>query len=506
MCVKQRQLCLISSLRIAPLSVKISKCLLICLVIAPPPAPRPQRIVSPTITMAPPAAASSSSGSGAPPHASPMRPLSSAVSSMSSDPVSLLDSLDSFTASRATQAQAAAKVANAVPSSSAPLNPVEFLNRHYTTESMLISQLPPLRNAVSERMNRLDEKISTALQRQSETAEATRRHVQDAKASVESLDRRIRLVQEKASQSERAVLEITKDMKRLDFAKQHLQKTITTLKRLHMLVHAVEQLRLACLLQPFPDYKAASHLVDATRLLLKHFDAYTFKVEPMRLLGKKVTDLQSELRKGLVRGFRVVAFGVSKTLQLEGGVSSTPIVEETKPITSPTSLLPVPGSSSFLPTPGLSADSEETQEETEEEEAVPIMPRSVLADGCLLLDALGADSRFSFVKNLCADHLEPYSQLFAPTPNEAKTQARANSFKIGASPSSTEDKDPNCLDQVERRFTWYRRLLRDVDTNFPQVFPSYWNFHYSLTRYFLEEVSIVLCPMCYQACMYHLFR
>jgi hypothetical protein len=236
--------------------------------------------------------------------------------------------------------------------------------------------------------------------------------------------------------------------------------------------------------------------VDATRLLLKHFDAYTFKVEPMRLLGKKVTDLQSELRKGLVRGFRVVAFGVSKTLQLEGGVSGTAIVEETKR-TSPTSLLPVPGSS-LLPTPGVSADSEETQEdaEEEEEESIPIMPCDVLAEGCLLLDALGSDSRFSFVKNLCADLLEPYTQLFAPTPNEAKTQARANSFKIGASPSSTEDKDLNCLDQVERRFAWYRRLLRDVDDKFPQVFPSYWNFHYSLTHYFLEEVRMVLYSLC----------
>jgi hypothetical protein len=71
---------------------------------------------------------------------------------------------------------------------------------------------------------------------------------------------------------------------------------VTTLKRLHTLIHAMEQLRLACLLQPFPDYKTASHLVDATRLLLKHFDAYKHKVEPMRLLSQKVTDLQEELR------------------------------------------------------------------------------------------------------------------------------------------------------------------------------------------------------------------
>ena len=130
-------------------------------------------------------------------------------------------------------------------------------------------------------MQRLDDRISNALQRQSETADLTRRHVQDSKASVEALINRIHLVQEKASQSEVAVQEITRDMKRMDLAKKHLQRTITTLKRLHMLIHAVEQLRLACLEEPFPDYKSASHLVDATRLLLKHFDAYTNKVEPM---------------------------------------------------------------------------------------------------------------------------------------------------------------------------------------------------------------------------------
>ena len=437
--------------------------------------------------MAPPAAPASPAASGSGPHAPPMRPMGGPVSSISSDPIALLDSLDTYTSSRATAAAAAAKVANAVPSSSS-LDPVDFLNRHYTTESMLVAQLPSLRNAVSERMNRLDERISNALQRQSETAEATRRHVQDAKASVESLERRIRLVQEKASQSERAVLEITKDMKRLDLAKRHLQRTITTLKQLHMLVHAVEQLRLACLHKPFPDYKSASHLVDATRLLLKHFDAYSFKVEPMRLLGQKVTDLQSELRKGLVRGFRVAAFGLKKTLELEEGltVASSP---DKKPST-PTSLLPISGSSSLLPTPGLAVDSEEAEEE--EEELVPTMPREVLADGCLLLDALGAESRSTFVRGLCADHLQPYAQLFAPTPNEVKANARANSFKIGTSASSTEEKDPNSLDQVERRFAWYRRLLREVEEKFAEVFPSYWNFHYSLTRYFLEEVSVAL--------------
>ena len=338
---------------------------------------------------------------------------------------------------------------------------------------MLVSQLPSLRNAVSERMGRLDERISNALQRQSETADSTRRHVQDAKASVESLERRIRLVQEKASQSEKAVLEITKDMKRLDCAKRHLQRTITTLKRLHMLVHAVEQLRLACLLKPFPDYKSASHLVDATRLLLKHFDAYTFKVEPMRLLGKKVTDLQAALRKGLVRGFRIVGFGFAKTLELEKGTATQ------TPKKKPTSL---------MPTPQLTPDDEVA--EKEDEPVAPIMTPEVMADGTLLLDALGADSRASFIRGVCEDHLSSYVSLFAPEPTQQQKPVRTNSFKIGSSHSESEEKPQYGLDQAERRFAWYRRLLREVDEKFPKVFPSYWNFHYALTRYFLEEVCL----------------
>ena len=239
----------------------------------------------------------------------------------SSDPISLLDSLDAYTSSRASAAAAlgggSSSHSSSSSSSSILLDPVDFLNRHYSNEHLLINHLPSLRMAVHDRMDSLEDRISTALQRQSETSESTRKHVQEAKSSITSLEKRIRLVQEKASQSERAVLEITKDMKRLDCAKRHLQKTITTLKQLHMLVHAVEQLRLACLLKPFPDYKSASQLVDATRLLLKHFDAYTVKVQPMRLLNLKVSGIQLELLKGLVRGFRIVGFGVNMALEME---------------------------------------------------------------------------------------------------------------------------------------------------------------------------------------------
>lgn len=55
---------------------------------------------------------------------------------------------------------------------------------------------------------------------------------------------------------------IFRDIKQLDFAKRHLQTTITALKRLHMLVSAVDQLSF---MAKQHHYKEAANLVDAVR-------------------------------------------------------------------------------------------------------------------------------------------------------------------------------------------------------------------------------------------------
>ena len=54
--------------------------------------------------------------------------------------------------------------------------------------------------------------------------------------------RQVRDIKTKAEQSESMVHEICRDIKSLDYAKRHLTLTITALKRLQMLVTAVEQL------------------------------------------------------------------------------------------------------------------------------------------------------------------------------------------------------------------------------------------------------------------------
>lgn len=452
------------------------------------------------------------------------------------DPNALLDSLDAFSSNRAAVAAVLGNEASEVDAtnenSNASLDPVDFINRHYTTEHLLISQLPTLRQAVNERADKLQERISTALQRQSETSENTRRHVIDAKQSILSLEKRIRLVQEKAGQSERAVLEITKDMKRLDCAKRHLQKTITTLKQLHMLVNAVEQLRLASLIQPFPDYPNAAQLVDATRLLLQHFESY--QVPPMKLLGLKVKALQQELLQGLLRGFRIAGFGVVRAMELEEGGPKSPASvasaslsskKEAKPMnfggkdeeknkSSPSSSLTTQATNddnyeakkkdfsskkSILDTsPALKDDSDDEKEEAKkneekndsEENSIPIMTPSIMADGILLIDALGSDTRAAFILTLCKNHLQSYEDLFCPKVPEKRLPLKQHSFKIVTPKEDpNEQNSPYSLTQFERRFAWYRRKLREINDCYPEVFPIYWNFQYRVTVHFLEMVS-----------------
>ena len=302
-------------------------------------------------------------------------PISSppATAAISHDPTRLLDAFDTYVSGRR--------------SSGVQPDPIDFINQHYSSESLLVAQLPEIRGAIGERMHRLDDRISNALQRQSESAEATQKYVQDAKASVASLEKRIRQVQTKASQSEKTVREITKDMKRLDCAKRHLQRTITTLKRLHMLIHAVEGLRQASLLQPHPDYKSASHLIDATRLLLKHFDAYTHKVEPMRLLNNKVDDLHRELKFRLVRGFRMVGFGFEKTREMEKkqkGKLTSLINPEEDPFNQ-------------IKEKNEDDDSSSEDDATSDIQLPPMMTPDAMAGGILLIDALGKEARIEFM-------------------------------------------------------------------------------------------------------------
>jgi len=399
----------------------------------------------------PPPLSAPSTGGATPGSAATSAP---ATPSLAVDPYALLDSYDA---------------GRRASSGSVQLDPVAFLNQHYQTESALTHQLGSLREAVSQRMQTLDDRIATALQRQSETAAATRQNVQDAKASITTLTQRIYLVKDKAAQSEQAVQLITKDMKMLDNAKRHLFRTITTLKRLHMLVHAVEELRLV---KHKSDYAAASQLVQAIRILNGHFNQYQAKVPALQKLARTVQDLQTELLQQVVQGFRRTALGVEQA----GLVEQQEIHNaETK-----------------------SPDGERRSSVIVEEEntsMLVVMTSDVMKGGVLYLDALGDNVRDDFIQNFCKDLLRPYVEEFSPPKPEAEgkkqTEKRVSSFHVVQQPEPDADEkakqSKRLLDSVEQRFLWFRGVLEDeMQPKFGAIFPSEWHVQASLARAFLK--------------------
>jgi vacuolar protein sorting-associated protein 53 len=399
------------------------------------------------------------------------------------DPYILLNRLDHHRVTVGVASSAATSATSSSTTSSSSFDPIDFLNQHYRTEAVLSAQLPRLREAVTHRIETLQDNIANALQRQSETASTTRQHIRDSVASAAALERRVLLVRDKAAASEKTVTEITQELKRLDAAKRHLQRSITTLKRLHMLVHAVEELRLTARQQhPFPDYATAAHLVEATRLLLSHFEAYQARVEPMRRLSNKVEGLTEHMRLTLVRGFRIVAFGPAKAELLEATSSrkNKKPKAAAKAMTTATSRGAEDhdqqhgGGQMTVPSPPLP----------------PRMTPAVMQGGVLFIDALGPMVRAQFIHDFCSDHLGDYLQEFQPPSNndtnKQQPEKRVSSFKIVEKPPEPEPMAAS-LDAVEKRFIWFRHVLQVAfDDNFPHVFPPAWNVQAQMARHFLQ--------------------
>lgn len=156
------------------------------------------------------------------------------------------------------------------PLDASEFDPVDYLNHHFPTERSL-DRLDPFMTSITLQIGELDEEISKTVQAQSEAGHQAARDVNEARAAIRELFEKIRDMKAKAEQSDVMVQEICRDIKQLDYAKRHLQTTITALKRLHMLVTAVDQLQSVAKAK---QYRESANLLDAVRQLLTHFESY----------------------------------------------------------------------------------------------------------------------------------------------------------------------------------------------------------------------------------------
>jgi len=238
-------------------------------------------------------------------------------------------------------------------------DPIAYINQKFPTEASL-DGLDSFTASIDSQIFHLDEELSHAIQTQSVAGTQATQDITDAQESIVELVDKIADIKLQASQSEKMVQEICADIKRLDCAKTHLQSTITSLKRLQMLLAAVSQLEgLVNDLQ----FKDTANLLDAVKQLMTRFQKYT-GIPVISELNERVASLQAQLKKHIHRSFQDIGQLVESTADPESFSSE------------------LPGNMKSL------------------------------SESCLVVDALGLEARKDLLDEFIRLQLNPYEKLF----------------------------------------------------------------------------------------------
>ncbi len=204
----------------------------------------------------------------------------------------------------------------------------------------------------------------------------------------------------RAIQTEETITQMTAEIKRLDNTKRNLTLSMTALKRLQMLTTAYEQLRG---LSSSRQYRECAQLLQAVLQLMAHFKSYR-SIDQIATLSRNVADLQRELQEQVCEDFEVT-FAKGELGQRRG----------------------------------------------------------MLAEACLVMNALGENARSRLIIWYCNTQLREYRKVF-----------RGN-------------EEAGSLDNISRRFSWFRRMLKSYDDEHAALFPPVWRVNEMLANAFCES-------------------
>ena len=239
------------------------------------------------------------------------------------------------------------------------------------------------------------------LVRQQSTSDADSvKRIQEAKADLAELFQKVEGVRERAIRTEETITEMTADIKRLDNTRRNLTLSMTALKRLQMLTTAYEQLRA---LSSSRQYRECAHLLQAVIQLMAHFKSYR-SIDQIAALSRNVADLQRELLEQVCEDFEIT-FAKGEVGQRRG----------------------------------------------------------MLAEACLVMDALGENARSRIITWYCNTQLREYRQVFRGS------------------------EEAGSLDNISKRYSWFRRMLKTYDEEHATIFPISWRVNEMLANAFCES-------------------
>ncbi|KAL0581905.1 Vacuolar protein sorting-associated protein 53 [Marasmius crinis-equi] len=276
-------------------------------------------------------------------------------------------------------------------------NAVEVLNNFFPDEDSL-AQTNTVRERLIQTQNDLQHELDILREELKRNQDPDR--MQLIQEMISELLGQMSRIREKATESEAVVRSITKDIQVLDLAKKNLILSMTTLKRLQMLVNALTQLED---LVREKKYGEIAQTLAAVKEISVSFKQYT-SIPRIMQIWKRIQDIQSNLRTLIDQDFDMF----------------------------------------YLQDP-----------------AKPIRP-TVISDACQVVDVLGPDVRSHLIERYVALELKEYRRIFR-TSDEAGQ-----------------------LDNISRRFAWFRRSLQTHELEQGRVFPGSWRMEWHLLAKFTE--------------------
>ncbi|KAF9467425.1 Vps53-like protein [Collybia nuda] len=276
-------------------------------------------------------------------------------------------------------------------------NPVDVLNELFPNEASL-AHIEAVNARLVETQNVLQKEIDSLQAELARNQDPEK--MQLIQEMISDLLGQMSRIREKATESEAVVRNITKDIQVLDTAKKNLILSMTTLKRLQMLVNALTQLED---IVKEKKYSEVAQTLSAVKQISAAFKQYT-TVQRVAQVWKRIQEVQGDLRNQIDADFD--AF----------------YLQDTSKQVKPTSI----------------------------------------ADACLVVDVLGADFRAHLVDRYVALELKEYRRIFRNTDEAGQ------------------------LDNISRRFAWFRRLLHTHELEQGRVFPSEWRVGWHLLARFSE--------------------
>eukprot|EP01117_Protostelium_nocturnum_P012058 TRINITY_DN4417_c0_g1_i1.p1 TRINITY_DN4417_c0_g1~~TRINITY_DN4417_c0_g1_i1.p1 ORF type:complete len:781 (+),score=218.28 TRINITY_DN4417_c0_g1_i1:86-2428(+) len=170
---------------------------------------------------------------------------------------------------------------------------VEYINNLFPTEQSLV-ELDSSLLKWKERIRNTNELLRNSIYEQiSSERDKGKQKILETTKSIQDLFVQISEMKRKAESSEKMVHEICRDIKNLDYAKKNVTTTITALKRMQMLITAIDQLKWT---SSKHQYREAAVLLEAINELSSLFIPFKH-ISKLSLLFKQVSTISSTLLK-----------------------------------------------------------------------------------------------------------------------------------------------------------------------------------------------------------------